>query len=303
MRTAVSAVRAPGIAAARMSQLPPVSAPKGFIEPEPKALTVPEGQLLSAMSGAAALAFRMGTGVFVQGWTPGLGAPAGKYSLYNFRDTSSTLASCARPAVPLRLYEYEPSPFCRKVREALAILDLNATILPCPRARSGFASELKELGGKMQVPYLVDPNSNTQMYESDDIINYLFDTYGPGKDAVPWTLKGSFAFWTCAFASMARGLAGNNLDPKARPDNMQMQPIEVWGYDGSPFVKPVRERLSALALPHLMINCARGSAHRDLLVAKKGRFQVPFIVDPNTGCELFESDQIVRYLDSVYTTE
>ena len=34
------------------------------------------------------------------------------------------------------------------------------------------------MGGKSQFPYLVDPNTDTSMYESDDIINYLFDKYG-----------------------------------------------------------------------------------------------------------------------------
>lgn len=116
VRSVVTAARPSAMAAVRMSQLPPVSAPDGFVAPEPKALTVPEGQLLSALTGAVALAFRFGTGVFVQGWTPGIGSSPGKYSLYNFRDTSSTLAACARPTVPLRLYEYEPSPYCRKVR-------------------------------------------------------------------------------------------------------------------------------------------------------------------------------------------
>ena len=34
------------------------------------------------------------------------------------------------------------------------------------------------MGGKSQFPYMVDPNTDTSMYESDDIINYLFDKYG-----------------------------------------------------------------------------------------------------------------------------
>lgn len=111
------AARSASSSAARMaSDLPPVRAPDGFVPPDPKALSVPDGQLLSALSGSLALALRFGSGIFVQGWTPGFGAPAGKYSLYNFRDTSSSLPACARPAQALVLYEYEPSPYCRKVR-------------------------------------------------------------------------------------------------------------------------------------------------------------------------------------------
>lgn len=33
--------------------------------------------------------------------------------------------------------------------------------------------ELIELGGKPQVPFLVDPDQGTQMYESRDILDYL----------------------------------------------------------------------------------------------------------------------------------
>ena len=35
-----------------------------------------------------------------------------------------------------------------------------------------------ERGGKAQFPYLVDPNTGVEMYESLDIIDYLFETYG-----------------------------------------------------------------------------------------------------------------------------
>lgn len=41
-----------------------------------------------------------------------------------------------------------------------------------------------------QFPYLIDPNTGTEMYESDAIISYLFNTYGDGKarerEAQPW---------------------------------------------------------------------------------------------------------------------
>ena len=33
------------------------------------------------------------------------------------------------------------------------------------------------------MPYLIDPNSGTEMFESDDIVDYMLDTYGPPRDA------------------------------------------------------------------------------------------------------------------------
>ncbi|KAJ1639414.1 hypothetical protein T492DRAFT_623641 [Pavlovales sp. CCMP2436] len=283
------------------SRLPPVRIPTGWKPPEPKPLSVPDGRLLVTLGGTVGLIMRLGTGVVAVGWKPGFSTDPKSYNLYGLRDTASAYP---RPALPLKLYEYEPSPYCRKVREACSMLSLNVTMLPCPRARQGFAAELLALGGKQQVPFLVDPNSAagpTQLYESDDIIDYLFDTYGPGRADVPWTLRGPFAFWTCAFAALARGLAGNARDAKARAENEQREPIVLWGNEGSPFVKPVRERLVELALPHTFVMCPRGSAQRDILFSKTGRFQVPYLDDPNTGAALFESDAIIAYLNAVYT--
>ena len=49
------------------------------------------------------------------------------------------------------------------------------------------------------------------------------------------------------------------------------------------------------------VPCARGSPNRDRMMKEMGRFQVPFLRDPNTGAELFESAAIVDYLNDVYT--
>ena len=133
----------------------------------------------------------------------------------------------------------------------------------------------------LQVPYLVDPNSGTEMFESDDIVNYMLDTYGPPRDAyndlvlwlpppnptpnsnpnpnpdpdpnpnpnpspsptpnpnqVLWPLRGAFMTTTATFATLFRGLAGSKRQANARPDNEEMLPLELWGYEPSPFVRP-----------------------------------------------------------------
>ncbi len=51
----------------------------------------------------------------------------------------------------------------------LTLLDINSD--------SGLAEELINRGGKRQVPYLVDEDTGTEMYESDDIIEYLQKNY------------------------------------------------------------------------------------------------------------------------------
>lgn len=297
------------------SKTPLVTVPDDFVVPEPRPLTVTRLDWLPTVAtGALALAIRLANGVFVQGWSPKFvsaeeaDADPSKYALklgpLRLQDGSEVIANSNRPAVPLVLYEYEASPFCRKVREVCSMLDLVVILKPCPGARKGFAGELKSKGGKMVVPYLEDPNTGTAMYESDDIIDYLYDMYGPGADKVSWTVRGLFAVITSGLAANFRGFKGSKLLSTARPDNQSMQPIELWGYEGSPFVRPVRETLGELGLPHKMVYCARGSQNRDKLLAKtNGIFAVPFISDPNTGVDMFESQDICEYLRKVYTVK
>jgi len=312
--------RAPRRAAGRplrlstSAELPKVAAPKDFKVPEPKALTVtrPKEQALGLLGGSSALALRLASGVFVLGWkieSVLKEVPEGKYGLklgpLTLRDTSSVLGNAPRPAEPIVLYEFEPSPYCRKVREVCALLDIEVLYKPCPGAKTGFSDEMFEKAGRRTVPYLVDPNTGVAMFESEDQIDYLLEKYGPPAEDYDakalWPMRGQFAFWTSAFASLVRGFAGVKLQDNARPDNKDMQPLQLWGYEPSPFVRPVREKLSKLGLPHVMVPCSRGSANRDRMMAKTGRFQVPFLVDPNTGIEMYESCEIVEYLEEVYT--
>ena len=125
--------------------LPPkVSAPPDFVQPTPRPLTVtrPREELPSLLTGSLVLAIRLATGVFTLGWSPKLltgdeagaiGTATGTYGFklgpLAFRDTSPLLADSPRPEQPLLLYEYEGSPFCRKVREAALLLDILALAL------------------------------------------------------------------------------------------------------------------------------------------------------------------------------
>src|SRR3954468_16089073 len=67
--------------------------------------------------------------------------------------------SATKPALPLELYDFEGCPFCRKVRETLCFLDLEAVIYPCPKGGERFRPRAIELGGKAQFPLLIDPNT------------------------------------------------------------------------------------------------------------------------------------------------
>ncbi len=88
-----------------------------------------------------------------------------------------------RPKQRLELYEFEACPYCRKVREALSTLDLEAMVYPCPKSGPHYRKQVVARGGKAQFPYLIDPNTRRELYESDDIVTYLFAEYGDGSGA------------------------------------------------------------------------------------------------------------------------
>ena len=81
---------------------------------------------------------------------------------------------------------------------------------------------------------------------------------------------------------------------------MPAQPLELWSFEASPYCRLVRECLCTLELPYLLHNVAKGSAGRDAFVHRSGKMMVPYLVDPNTGAEMFESSEIVAYLEASY---
>jgi glutathione S-transferase len=76
--------------------------------------------------------------------------------------------------------------------------------------------------------------------------------------------------------------------------------LEFYGFEASPYCRLVREVLCELELRYVLHNVAKGSAQRDAFVARSGKMQVPYLVDPNTGVEMFESADIVAYLRETY---
>jgi glutathione S-transferase len=197
-----------------------------------------------------------------------------------------------QPERLLELYEFEACPFCRKAREALTSLDLDALVRPCPKGGTRFRPEAVRLGGKAMFPLLVDLNTGTQLYESKDIVSYLFTTYGNGH--APPSL-GPLNTASCALAGAFRT---NGM--RARPSRAPAEPLELWSFEGSPFCRIAREELCALEIPYVLHNVGKGSSKRETFVRRSGKMMVPYLADPNTKKEMFESADIVRYLRETY---
>lgn len=71
----------------------------------------------------------------------------------------------------IELFILETCPYCKKVMKFLEDKKLKYRLIDIANKES--EESLIQIGGKRQVPFLVDNERNIQMYESDDIIEYL----------------------------------------------------------------------------------------------------------------------------------
>ncbi|WP_324756036.1 glutathione S-transferase N-terminal domain-containing protein [Haloarcula sp. GH36] len=80
----------------------------------------------------------------------------------------------------LELYELEGCPYCAKVITKLDELGLEYESHMVPRSHDE-RTEVKEVSGQTGVPVLIDHDNGIDgMPESDDIVEYLEETYGSG---------------------------------------------------------------------------------------------------------------------------
>jgi glutaredoxin len=248
----------------------------------PRKFFVEPSNLLNIAASSTSMVTRVGSGAFVDGYTVKIVKEteenAKKYAVldgevlkgYRVEETTTSVFD-RRPAQMIELYEFEGCPFCRKVREAVAILDLDILFYPCPKGSTIYRPMVEKMGGKAQFPYMKDPNTGVSIYESDDIIQYMFDTYGPVDAKIPAALKGGLlTTLTCGVSLLPRRGRGSTKTESRQPK----EPIVYWGYESSPFCKVVREKLVELEIPHIQKTCARGSPKRQDFLDRKGIFQV-----------------------------
>jgi glutathione S-transferase len=82
----------------------------------------------------------------------------------------------------LELYQAEDCGYSETARETLTALGVSC-VIHNPRTAAGETrneqthEELTELGGRDQIPFLVDHQRGVSMYESDAIVDYLEENY------------------------------------------------------------------------------------------------------------------------------
>jgi len=220
-----------------------------------------------------------------------------------------------QPDLEIILFDQEGCSESRLVREALTELNLNVVIAPCPIGGNNIR-KLKKDSGSSQVPRLVDANGESNLIGSEAIINYLFKEYR-NTDAPKSKQLNSVNKIASRVASLVRLNAGI----KAKPARPAEKPLTLYSFESSPFSRPVRELLCELELPYLLVNLGKqqwsdmGPANfrftfkpyqpiknskRDAFFKLHGNVQVPYLNDPNTRTELFESKAIINYLTHTY---
>jgi glutathione S-transferase len=99
-----------------------------------------------------------------------------------------------------------------------------------------------------------------------------------------------------SLASAVRPHRGSRYQPARPPD----EPLELYSFEASPYCRIAREALCELEIPYRLHNVGKRSAHRRAFRERSGKMMVPYLVDPNTGREMFESEDIRRYLYETY---
>jgi len=238
------------------------------------------------------------------------------------------LEKCKRPAKPIKFYEFESCPYCRRVRETLSCLDIDHEVYPCPREtltqygvclNSRFRTVAKKEGGMVKFPYIIDPNTNTKMYETLDIIAYLWSTYGSEATApLNYRVAHSkvYIWLTMMFCTLLRPCMDMGI--LRAPSKAPEKNIEFYGVESSGGCRRVKETMSTLEIPynfHVMPCGGDKKKKVDFMKEHPGAqgcsilprsfckgAKLPYLRDPNTGKDMFGSHAIVHYLKTQYQT-
>lgn len=238
----------------------------------------------------------------------------------------------APPSPPkLTLYDFESSPWCRRVRETIAELDLEVSVRPCPRLTvrvegaasdaTRFRMEAANRFGKerLQFPLLVDetkPGNPMVLNESSDIVAHLWTRYGEGGkkgklEAFYEKLPKLMIFPSLVAPSLLRLFPSAGIMLTPSDDSAVKQPLSLYGAEGCAETKLIREALCTLQIPYTYKCAAIGSCRRGPGTTLGHRRVL--LVDPNTNIiggkthatkngtvEIDNCDVAVTYLADTY---
>ena len=190
-----------------------------------------------------------------------------------------------------------------------------------------YRDELKELAGKAQVPFLIDDNTDDKILDSQAIIDHLFAHYSkkgstPKKFKEPNGDNATLINKSASIVSLMRGVKAvhpKKNQTRGKPNEL----LHLYGFEASPFCRLVREKLSMLEVGYINHNVAReqiqdvggfgvrlnlgeyhpvkgGKREHIMNDVMPDKLQFPYLIDPNTDTKMFESKDIIKYLDKTY---
>ncbi|MGF1684908.1 glutathione S-transferase N-terminal domain-containing protein [Photobacterium minamisatsumaniensis] len=236
-------------------------------------------------------------------------------STYRFWRGTMASKTVKQPEGSLLLFDQEGNADCRLVREVLTELNLDVVIRPCP-ADGKNIKELHAKFDKVTLPILIDINHSVAANGAKEVIDHLFSQYKGTNPPRSLITKLSNNL-TSQLATGIRLGAGR----KARPARQAEQPLILYSFESSPYTRPVRERLCELELTYILINLGKQqvsdmgpatfrwsvkpyrplpNTKRDDFFKLHGNVQIPYLMDPNTNIDMFESKDILRYLERTY---
>lgn len=76
--------------------------------------------------------------------------------------------------------------------------------------------------------------------------------------------------------------------------------LELYQIIGCPFCQKVRMKLDELGLDYICRTAPRGSKQREFMVKIGEKEQVPFLVDASKNIAMYETNDIIQYLEENY---
>lgn len=263
-----------------------------LVGPEPQRFVVAKGQLKDVASAAFPMLMRLGSGAFVAGYSVGLVPNDGKYAVVEvlgrkLRETSA-VERYPRPAQPLTLYEFEGKAGPGSGHASLAHVP---TITAAHASSGGPRAALHT-----PLPSLWSPHAQAAPSAARCARRWPSWTWTSWCCPAPRTApRGAPRQWPRA--ASARCAAARRLQ---RRSSRRCPLCPSLGFWRVPLASLVPHR--SLAAPPLTV---------PLLLAPLGRpcpqpspsppaLQFPYLVDPNTGTAMYESDAIIDYLFKTY---
>lgn len=226
---------------------------------------------------------------------------------------TQVLRAVKAPKQRLIVFDRENDPDCRLLREVLTELQLDALIQPCPQGGRRFSRKLPRGAAP---PVLIDRNEQAELQGLRDCLQHLLTHYA----GVGWA-RHILASWPMRLSSRLASKLRGGQGETAHPSRAPRKPLELYSFESSPYSRLVRERLCELELPWVLRSfgkeqlgdwgppnlrfslrpwAPKPGGRREAMLSETGKAQVPYLIDPNQGVELFESTEILRHLDSYY---